>query len=304
MLGSALTAEESFYLMDAYVDRGGNCIDTAQVYGNWLPIEASISEKTIGVWMRARKNRHSMIVTTKGGHPLLESMDRSRLSPEDIATDIEGSLRHLQVDTIDMYILHRDDESQPVDAILESLHEHRQAGKIRYYGCSNWTARRMKEAQRYAEERGIQGFTSNQVMWSLAEADPAKFSDPTMVAMDDGMKQYHVETGLCAMPYSAQAQGLFTKWDSGTYRPDDEAISPTYRSAANWEKFERTRQLASELSCTVTQIALRYLIDQPFTTLPIIGCRTQEQLEDSLSAEDIQLTPEQLAYLDGNALVR
>ena len=99
-----------------------------------------------------------------------------------------------------MYILHRDDVSQPVGAILEPLHEHRQAGKIRYFGCSNWTTRRIAEAQTYAEERGIQGFTSNQVMWSLAEADPANFADPTLVAMDDEMNRHHVQTGLCAMP--------------------------------------------------------------------------------------------------------
>ncbi|UVI28338.1 aldo/keto reductase [Paenibacillus spongiae] len=300
-LGSTLTMDQSFYLMDAYADRGGNLIDTAQVYANWLPVEASISEKTIGSWMKARKNRHAMIVTTKGGHPLLESMDTPRLSPADIALDIEGSLRHLQVDTIDMYILHRDDASQPAGAIMEALHEQRQAGNIRYFGCSNWTARRMEEAQRYADERGIQGFTSNQVMWSLAEADSSKFADPTMVAMNEAMKQYHLKTSMCAMPYSAQAQGLFTKWDTGAYGADDERISPTYRSAANWERYERAKKLASELSCSVTQVALRYLIDQPFTTLPIVGCRTPEQLQESLSAEDIRLTPEQLAYLDGSA---
>jgi aryl-alcohol dehydrogenase-like predicted oxidoreductase len=296
-LGSDLNQADSFLLMDAYTDRGGNFIDTAQVYANWLPIETSISEKTIGLWMKARKNRNRLIVSSKGAHPLLESMHLSRMSREDIAQDIEGSLRHLQVGTIDFYILHRDDTNRSVQEILETLNDQVKAGKIRYFGCSNWTTERIKEAQAYAEAHGIQGFSGNQMMWSLAEADSTKFVDTTLVAMDEAMKQYHFATGMSAFPYSSQAQGLFTKWDSGLYTPDDIRISPMYKSAANRVRFERAQQLAADLSRTVTEIVLGYLISHSFQAFPIIGCRTLNQLEESLKAADLHLTQTQLEFL-------
>jgi aryl-alcohol dehydrogenase-like predicted oxidoreductase len=297
ILGSDNNQADSFDLMDAYVDRGGNFVDTAQVYANWLPVEASISEKTIGLWMKARKNRHQLLVSTKGAHPLLESMQQSRMSRQDIVHDIEQSLRHLQVETIDFYILHRDDTDRTVAEILGTLNDQVKAGKIRYFGCSNWTTERIKEAQTYAEAHGIQGFSGNQMMWSLAEADSTKFVDTTLVAMDDAMTQYHLATGFPAFPYSSQAQGLFTKWDSNQYTADDSRISPMYKSAANRVRFKRAQQLAADLSRSITEIVLGYLTSHSFQTFPIIGCRTISQLEESLKAADLQLTQEQLEFL-------
>ncbi|RAV11482.1 aldo/keto reductase [Paenibacillus contaminans] len=297
-IGSRLNQEESFRLMDAYAERGGNFIDTAQVYANWLPaIEVSISEKTIGLWMKARKNRNQMLVSTKGAHPFLESMQLSRMSQKDIAQDVEGSLRNLQVDTIDFYILHRDDTHRPVQEILETMNEQVKAGRIRYFGCSNWSTERIIEAQDYAKANGVQGFSGNQMMWSLAEADQTQVVDPTLIAMDSVMKQYHIVSGMPAFPYSSQAQGLFTKWDSGQFSPDDRRISPMYRTAVNRARFDRTKKLASELSRSITEIVLSYLTSQTFHTFPIIGCRTQDQLEASLKAEDLKLTQDQLAFL-------
>ncbi|WP_162463275.1 aldo/keto reductase [Paenibacillus psychroresistens] len=297
ILGSDINQADSFELMDAYVDRGGNFVDTAEVYSNWLPVEPSLSEKTIGLWMKARKNRHKLLVSTKGAHPLLESMQLARMSKQDIIHDIEQSLRNLQVETIDFYILHRDDTDRTVEEILEALNEQVKAGKIRYFGCSNWTTERIKEAQTYANKHGIQGFSGNQMMWSLAEADSTKFVDTTLVAMDNGMTQYHLETGLPAFPYSSQAQGLFTKWDSGQYTADDSRISPMYKSAANRARFERAQQLANDLSRSITEVVLGYLISHSFQTFPIIGCRTISQLEESLKAADLRLTQEQLEFL-------
>ncbi len=129
-LGSTLDRETSFRLLDAYTDAGGNFIDTAAVYANWLPIERSISEKTIGAWLRERRNRAQVVLSTKGAHPELATMHISRLSPAEIASDLEDSLRHLGVETIDIYWLHRDDPSRPVAEILETLSAHARAGKI------------------------------------------------------------------------------------------------------------------------------------------------------------------------------
>ncbi|HEX7057742.1 MAG TPA: aldo/keto reductase [Bacilli bacterium] len=296
--GSTISEEDSFRLMDMYVERGGNMVDTAQVYANWLLVATSASEKTIGRWMKARKNRHRLVVTTKGAHPDPATMHISRMSPRELAADLDGSLMRLGVDCIDLYWLHRDDPNIAAGEILETLNGFVKAGKIRYFGCSNWTIARIDEAQRYAKEKGIQGFAANQMMWSLAYVERASLSDPTLVPMDADMKNYHAETGLAAIPYTSQAEGLFTKWESGLYTFDDSRIKPYFRSAENVRRFYRARELAAELSLTVSQVVLAYLVSQPFTTIPIIGCRTPEMLIDSLAAADVVLTPEQLAFLE------
>ncbi|RUS48713.1 aldo/keto reductase [Cohnella sp. AR92] len=297
-LGSTISKEDSFRLMDEYVELGGNMVDTAQVYANWLPdVERSISETTIGEWMKRRGNRDRLLVTTKGAHPLFESMSVSRMSESDLREDVEGSLRRLQVDVIDMYWLHRDDASRDAGEIVERMNGFIREGKIRYYGCSNWTAERIGTAQRYAAEHRLQGFSGNQMMWSLPLADRSGFQDPTLVPMDRETYEWHRQTKLTAVPYSSQAQGVFTKWERGTHAWDDERIAGQYRSQANVERFQRARKLAEELGVPVSRLVLAYLTSQPFPTVPIVGCNSSEQLRDSMSAAELRLTPDQLGYL-------
>ncbi|WP_160718885.1 aldo/keto reductase [Bacillus sp. USDA818B3_A] len=299
-LGSKLNEEESFKLMDYYVEHGGNMIDSAQVYANWLPIESSISEITIGKWMKLRNNRNQMIVTTKGAHPYLESMDIPRLNSQEIIKDIDESLRRLQVDTIDLYWLHRDDPNKSVGEILETLNEQVKAGKIRYYGCSNWTTERSVKSQEYASGHDIQGFSGNQMMWSLAAADRLKLADPTLVIMDKEMKQFHLATGLSAVPYSSQAQGLFSKLDSGSLTFNESQIMPLYYSDKNRNRLERVRKMAIDHSLSITQVVLGYLLSQPFSTIPIIGCYMVEQLDECLLADMVHFTKDELEFLEND----
>ena len=148
--GTVLNKAQSYELLDTYTDLGGNIIDTALVYANWIPGEKSLSEKLIGSWMEERKNRHEIIISTKGAHP--EIMTISRLSREEILGDIDKSLKHLKTDYIDIYWLHRDDKNLPVGPIMETLGEIVKSGKARYIGMSNWTYRRIDEANKYARE--------------------------------------------------------------------------------------------------------------------------------------------------------
>ncbi|HZG55534.1 aldo/keto reductase [Paenibacillus sp.] len=299
--GSMLDEAASFRLMDAYAELGGNLIDTAEVYANWLPGEPSASERTIGKWMKSRGCRSRMIVTTKGAHPRLSAMQAGRLSPADIAGDVEDSLRRLQVDTIDLYWLHRDDASRSVADIVEALAEQARKGNIRYYGCSNWTLERLQAAQAYAAVRGLPGFCANQPMWSLAAADPSKLEDPTLVVMDEATRAYHRTAGLAAIPYSSQAQGLFEKLASGALSLDGDGVKPLYRSETNRERLARVRRLAAERSLAPTQVALGYLLSQPFPTIPIVGCRTPEQLYACAAADGVAFSEAELSYLEHGA---
>ena len=297
-IGSAIDQGTAFKLFDAYVEQGGNFFDTAHVYGNWAPGEKSISEKTIGRWSQLRRNRGQLILATKGAHPELSTMHIGRLSRSEILHDLHDSLKSLQTDVIDLYWLHRDDASRPVQDILETLNEQVKAGKIRYFGCSNWRTDRIQAAQSYAAAHGLDGFAGNQMMWSLALADLAGIKDKTMVVMDDDMRQYHVQTGLAAIPYSSQGNGLFQRMAHGSLAHMDPNLRGMYQVEANRERFERIKRLAADSGLSPTQVVLSYLLSQPFASVPIVGCRTVEQLNDSLTAAGVRLEAEQVRYLE------
>lgn len=292
-MGSAINRQDSFDMLDAFVEHGGNFLDTAKVYADWLPIERSSSEKTLGRWMKARGNRDRIIIGTKGAHPDLAAMHISRMSDEEIASDVDASLAHLQTDYIDLYWLHRDDPTRPAGEIIEALNTHIKTGKLRFIGCSNWRATRIQEAQNYATAHGLQGFSGNQMMWSLAEVNPGGLPDKTMVAMDKELHAYHVRSGLAAIPYSSQAHGLFNKMAAGKLTQ----LPSTYQNADNERRLSRILSLQEDTSFGITQICLAYLTSQSFASVPIVGCRNMAQLVDSLSAGDITLTAQQLQFL-------
>lgn len=298
-LGSTLDAGASFALLDVFVALGGNFIDTAKVYADWLPGERSVSEKTIGRWLQQRRTRARVILATKGAHPELSSMHKPRVTPQWIVADLEQSLRNLQTDCIDLYWLHRDDPTRPVEEIIDTLHAQATAGKIRAFGCSNWRAARIAAAQRYAHARGWPGFVANQMLWSLAAVDVQALPDPTMVSMDESLHSLHRQTQLAAIPYASQANGYFQRLATGALEAMPAGNRRLYDTPTNRARYARIERLATESNLSVTAIVLGYLRGQPFPTIPIIGCRTLAQLEDSCRAADVVLSAEQIAFLEG-----
>lgn len=144
-LGSTISKSESFRLLDEFAELGGNFLDTSLNYADWECEIKSVSEKTIGEWLKQRKQGNKIIVGTKGACPNQERF--FRLTREDIIHDLHNSLNNLQTDCIDLYWLHRDDPTQPVELIIDVLQEQVEAGKIRYFACSNWTVGRIQEAK-------------------------------------------------------------------------------------------------------------------------------------------------------------
>jgi Predicted oxidoreductases (related to aryl-alcohol dehydrogenases) len=285
-------------LLDRFIDAGGNFIDTANVYGKWFPKGLNSSELNIGAWMKERGNRHRLIIGTKGGHPLLNTMQVSRLSREEVNSDLEESLKALQTDYIDIYWLHRDDENLPVSYILGYLNDFAADGRIRYFGCSNWRAERIREAALIAKREGIRGFVGNQMMWSLATPNKDAITDKTLVCMDDTGKRLHLDTGLTAIPYSSQAGGFYSKLGQRETDHLNEQSARLYLNDENMERYRKIIQLTRELSKTVTEIVLGYLISQPFTTIPIVGPHTPEQLEDTMRAGDCILDEKTVRFLE------
>jgi aryl-alcohol dehydrogenase-like predicted oxidoreductase len=288
--GASVGEQVAFGLMDAFLDGGGNFLDTAHNYSDWIPGERSRSEKLIGRWLKTRGNRSNVVIGTKGGHPDLNRMRVPRLSSAQIVQDLDESLQFLQTEYVDLYWLHRDDPARPVAEIVETLDGQRRLGKIRSYGCSNWSIARIEEARVYAAGHGLQGFVASQPMWSLAEPNEAGVTDKTMTHMDEEGIAYHRRTGLAAIPYSSQARGFFTKADTLGYDLVPKALLGKYGNERNRARLDVVRRIADERSASVAQVALAYLIAQPFATIPIVGCKTLEHLRESMNAADLALT--------------
>jgi aryl-alcohol dehydrogenase-like predicted oxidoreductase len=298
-MGTKIERSVAFAMLDAYLDAGGNFLDTALVYADWVPGTRSVSEKLLGEWMAARGCRARVVLATKGAHPPLDAMHQPRLAPADIAHDIAASRAHLRAETIDLYWLHRDDPGRPAGEIVEALSEQARGGAIRYFACSNWRLERLREAQEYAAAHGLAGFVANQMLWNAGVINYDALGDVSLVAMDEALWEYHRATGLAAIPYSSQANGLFAKLAAGREDRLRPGWSRVYPEAPNRARAERIRQLSAQTGLSATQIALGYLRGQPFTTVPVVGPQSPAQLADTLSAAGVRLPADQIRFIDG-----
>lgn len=296
--GSSISKDDSFLLMDTFIDAGGNFLDTAHIYADWKCEIKGMSERTIGEWMSSRKNRDKVVVATKGGHADMPSII-PRLAPEQINKDLKESLQRLQIEQVDLYWLHRDDPKIPVSQILDTLESLRKEGFIRNYAASNWTVSRLREADAYAKKKQIPGMAASQIEWSLVKTTPEGMIDPTMVIMNEEIYKYHLQTKMPVVPYTSQASGFFGgKYSREHPETGYPEIRKKYDTESNWQRLERAIKLADELKCNANQIALAYLIAQPFPVFPIVGSQNVGQLLDSCGAVEIHLTAEQVRYLE------
>jgi aryl-alcohol dehydrogenase-like predicted oxidoreductase len=300
-LGAAGGDGPAFSLLDAFAERGGTRVDTARVYSDWVPGETGRSERIIGDWMRRRGNRDRLVLATKGGHPPLGDMGRSRLSSREIRSDLEASLRALRTDFVDVYYVHRDDPGRPAGEIVETLEGFTREGLIRSHACSNWTAGRIREAMAYARDHGCRGFAESQVLWNIGSRAMRPPADPIMKVMDDDLVELHRTTGLAAVAYSSQAGGFFSRLDAaGGSVPEALAASP-YATPANLRLAGVLAQAARELARPVSHLVLAWLFSRDIPVLPIVGCRTPGQLDDSIAAAGLRLEPALAARLDAAA---
>lgn len=289
--------KDSDALLDMFVEAGGNFIDTAKIYSDWCCDVPSVSEKALGRWLTERGNRDKMVIGTKGAHHDMKTGQR-RLKRTDILYDLDASLTHLQTDYIDVYWLHRDDPDMPVEDIMQTLDECRQSGRILSYGCSNWRASRIEEAQRVARQNGWMSFVADQPMWGPAKINADSMPDPTLVPMTAELYAFHERAKFPSIPYASQSGGLLQKIKEGR-QSLSVFESGTYGVPDNTRRYQAMQDIASGHGWTLTQTALAYMQSQPFVTIPIIGSRTPDQLKDSLSAADLRLTPDERKAVDG-----
>jgi len=295
--GFSFDKENTFSMIDRYLDSGGNMIDTAHLYGISPDGETQMSEKMIGRYLRERKNRDRLLIATKGGHPPVGKMSISRLSREEIFSDMEESLSYLGIDYVDLYWLHRDDECLPVGPIMEAMHELVKNGKTRFFGVSNWRAARIEEANAYAAAHGLSPIAASQIQYSFAHPNYANL-DPTIVPMDEVEYEYYRTTRLPVFAFASQAKGYFSKMSAGGEEALSEKCVVRYHNDISVGRWQRACRIGESVGADAGQVALAALMQRgDFSTIPLLGCRTLDQLENSLAACNITLTPEQLHVL-------
>lgn len=277
--------------MDAYVEIGGNFIDTARIYGDFVRKIQGGSEQVIGRWMEDRRCREQIVLGTKGGHPDPATMHTGRLSHGEILDDMRRSLDNLRTDCVDVYWLHRDDVSRPVEDILESLTDLVESGMTRFVGVSNWKPERIVEANASAARHGLVKLYANQPQFSLARQIVVE--DETLCQMDGETYAMHVRENMPCVCFSSQAKGFLSKLDQG-----GEAILPDkarrrYLCEENLAVFGRSRALSKETGLSVNAIALAWLTSQPFPTFPIAGVSRMEHIDALREAGDAVLTAQQ-----------
>jgi aryl-alcohol dehydrogenase-like predicted oxidoreductase len=273
--------EVSLELLDTWLEQGGSAIDTARHYGN--------AEAVVGRWLRERGRRDEVVIATKGGHYDLKTGER-RVRPEVIDAELAESLAQLGIDAVDLYWLHRDDPSQPLGPILETLNRHKVEGRIRVFGASNWTTERLDGARAYADAHGLESFACSSPQLSLAVPREEPWPGCVGIHEPESLAWYE-RTQLPVFAWSSQAGGFFAG-----VRTDH--VERVYVDGANLERLRRAEELAARKGCNATQVGLAWVLHQPFLTYAVVGPRTVAELRECAAAAELELTPDECAWLD------
>ena len=280
--------------LDQYLAEGGNCIDTARMY------DVGLAERIISDYMKT-KQRDKVVLVTKCAHydrnfyPI-----RHRVSEEYIRSDVETSLRELRTDYIDILFLHRDDIRRPVEAIMPILHQLVKDGKVRMIGASNWTAGRIKEANKFAEKSGLTPFRISQVHHSLALTTAAQSGDLSHVIMDDIEYAWYKDEAFPVMAWSSTGGGFFSKRAEGLVEPGTKRERNYGWLAENIRRVDRVKELAAERGASVGAVVLSYLMsDESVPTAAVVAFSKQKQFDEALEGARLHLTEAERKFLMG-----
>lgn len=282
-----LTTKEKHELYDYYLDQGGNLLDTARAYSG------GHAEEMVAEYLKASGKRNQIILCTKGGHPTDEAPDVSRVSREDILSDLETSLSTLGVDYVDMYWIHKDDESHPIEDIVDTINIIIKQGKARRIGASNFTMERMKAANAYAEKTGQHGFSASQIQWSLAATEDKYFAQFGSLVMTPERYDYYLENHIPVFAFSSQAQGFFARVDAQGLDAMPDQLKEQYGSEANMKRLALLQDYVKKHNCSISAPSLAYLINNKLDCVALIGAESVDMLKLSLEACDLTMTPEE-----------
>jgi predicted dehydrogenase/aryl-alcohol dehydrogenase-like predicted oxidoreductase len=277
------TYTQAMILCDEYYERGGNVLDSAWLYGQ------GTCDRLFGDWMEARGVRDDIVLIGKGAHSPL-------VYPDVIARQLDESLERLKTGFIDVYFMHRDNPDVPVGEFVDAMDAEVKAGRIGIYGGSNWTRERMDAAFDYAGKNGktLPGALSNN--FSLAEMVNPVWGG-VLAGSDDAWKAWLRKRQIPNFAWSSQARGFFTD-RAGRNRRDDPELVNAWYSEKNFARRDRAIEFARRIGKRPLHVALAYCLWQDFPVIPLIGPLALSELDDSLEALDVTLTPEDIRWLE------
>jgi aryl-alcohol dehydrogenase-like predicted oxidoreductase len=286
--GARDSKELSFQMLDAYLDQGGNFLDTANIYAHWY--EGAVggeSEIILGEWMQARGNRDQVILASKVGFAYQDVPVST--SAHWIETECEKSLKRLQSDYLDLYYAHNDDRSTPLEESMEAFYQLIRKGKVRQIGASNFLAWRIAQANAVAREHGWVEYCCVQQRYTYLRPRVGTTFAPQESANED------LEDFCRNMPVTLLA---YSPLLGGAYVRDDRAFHPNYLGADGEARLKALHAVADETGASVNQVILAWLMQHSPQTIPLVSAGSMEQLAEDLAAAQLILTEEQLHTLD------
>jgi predicted dehydrogenase/aryl-alcohol dehydrogenase-like predicted oxidoreductase len=271
-------------MLDDFFERGGTCFDTAFTYGQGR------CEQLLGAWVASRGIREQVVILDKGAHT-------PHCDPESLTRQLEISLERLQTDHVDVYMLHRDNPQIPVGEFVDVLNEHKQAGRITVFGASNWSLDRVREANGWATARGKQGLAAVSNNLSLARMVEPVWAG-CVSSSDPVWRAWLTERQMPVMPWSSQARGFFVAGRADPADRSDAELARCWYSDDNFRRLERVERLARERGVLPIQVALAYVLCQPFPTFPLIGPRLLSETRTSCLGLTLELSPADLRWLN------
>lgn len=282
VFGWTIDETRSFEVLDAYVNLGGNFIDTADVYSTWgTGNSGGESETILGRWMKARGNRSQIVLATKLGSKMGEG--KEGLSAAYIAQAVEASLQRLQTDYIDLYQAHIDDANTPLEETMQAFDALVKAGKVRVLGSSNYSGARMTESLAISKKLHLARYECTQPLYNLIQREEyEKDLEPVLLANQVG-----------CIPYSALASGFLSgKYKTGQPMPNTQrsgGVQQRYMNEAGFAVLAHVEMLAQQLNATPAQIALAELMARPSITAPIASATSATQLTELMGALAVRL---------------
>jgi aryl-alcohol dehydrogenase-like predicted oxidoreductase len=280
-------------VLDAYVEAGGNFIDTADVYSRWVPgHQGGESEDVLGKWMKAGGNRRGVIIATKVMGPMGPGPNDTGLSRQHIVEGVEDSLRRLQTDFIDLYQAHWDDRDTPLEETLRAFDDLVRQGKVRYIGASNYHAWRLTRALWESDRRAYVRYESIQPKYNLVFRDE----------YERELEPLCLEQSLGVIPYSSLGSGFLSgKYHRGRDLPKTARagnVQKIYMTDRGFTVLEAVEKVAAAAGATPAQVALSWLAHRPGITAPIASATSVAQLKELVGGIELQLDADARATLD------
>ncbi len=288
VFGWTIDEAQSFAILDAFVDRGFNCIDTADVYSVWMPGHVGGESETIlGKWFARSGKRNSVVLATKVG---MKMPAGEGLSKKYILEEVEQSLKRLQTDHIDLYQSHKDDPNTPLEETLEAYSRLIEQGKVRVIGASNYSGERLTEAMELAEKSGLPMYRTLQPEYNLyARQKYEEDLAPVVAKFDVGV-----------IPYFSLAAGFLT----GKYQTIEDTKGTArgkgiekYFDERGMKILKALKSVADDASVEQATVALAWLLAQPTVTAPIASATSLKQLQSLFAAVELTLREAQLQAL-------